>query len=78
MARVHEKLGSQVLPWELEDIGLEDDTQYDLYKDETQIEQTFHQLAEELEPMPEVADQYIGVEIMLYRGSQMVRDHVVV
>ena len=49
MARVYERLGSQVLQRELEDIGLESIPQYDLYEDETQNEQTFPQLAEEIE-----------------------------
>ena len=39
--------------------------------------QSFPQLAEELEPMPEVSDHYIGVEILLPRGDQMARGHVV-
>ena len=77
MARVYERLGSHVLPRELEDLGLEDTPQYDLYEDETQNEQTFPQLAEELEPMPEVGDLYIGAEILLPRGDQMARGHVV-
>ena len=59
MARVYERLESQVLPRELEDVGLEDTPQYDLYENETQNEQTFPQLAEELEPMTEVGDHYI-------------------
>ena len=48
MARVYERLGSQVLPRELEDIGLEHTPQYDPYEDEMQNEQTFPQLAGEL------------------------------
>ena len=35
MTRVYERLGSQVLPKELEDIGLESTTQCDQYEDET-------------------------------------------
>ena len=46
-ARVYEMLGSWVLPRELEDIGLENARQYE-YEVETQNEQTFLQLAEEL------------------------------
>ena len=46
MARIYKKFGSQVLPRELEDIGLESATEYDPYEDETQNEQTFLQLAE--------------------------------
>ena len=65
MARIYERLGSQVLPGKLEDIGLENPPQYDLYKDETQNKQSFSQLAEELEPTPEVGDHYIGVESCL-------------
>ena len=38
MARVYEKIGSQVLPRELEDTELENTSQYDPYEDETQIE----------------------------------------
>ena len=32
---------------------------------------------EELELMPEVSDYYIGAEILLPRGDQMARGHVV-
>ena len=42
MARFHEKLGSQVLPRELEEIGLENTSYHDLCEDETQNEQTFY------------------------------------
>ena len=48
MARVYDRLGSQVLPRDLNDIGQENTPQYDLYEDETQNDQTFPQLAEEL------------------------------
>ena len=52
MARVHKRLGSNVLPRELEALGQEDTPQYDPYEDEAQNEHLFPQLAEELEPMP--------------------------
>ena len=58
MARVFERLGFWVLPRELEDIGLESTPQYDPYEDEIQNEWTSPQLAEELDPMPEVDDHY--------------------
>ena len=45
MGRVHERLGSYVLPRELEDIGLENTAHYDSYEDETQSKQMFPQLA---------------------------------
>ena len=77
MARVCEKLGSWVLPSELEDIGLENTPQYDPCEDETQNEHMFPQLAEELEPMPEVGDHYIGAEILLVTEDIMARSHVV-
>ena len=51
MARDYEKLGSGVLPKELENKRLENTPKYDLYDDETQNEHMFPQLAEELEPM---------------------------
>ena len=70
-------MGSQVLPRDLEDIGLENTPQYDPYEDETQNDQTFPQLAEELELTPEVGNQYIAAEIMLSRGDKMARGHVV-
>ena len=38
----------------------------------------FLHLQEELEPMPEIADQYIGEEILLQRGDQRVRGYVVI
>ena len=69
MARVHEKLRSQVLLRELEDIWLEITMQYNPYEDETKNEQTFLQLAEELEPMPEMVDHYIGADKLLPRGD---------
>ena len=62
-------MGSQILPRELEDIGLEND----LYEDEKQNEQTLPQLAEELELMPKVGDYYIRAEILLPRGDKMAR-----
>ena len=77
MSRVYERLGSHILPRELEDLGLEKTPQYDPYEDETPNEQTFPQLAEELEPMPKVGDHYIGAEILLPRGDQMARGHAV-
>ena len=78
MTRVNERLGSQVLPRELEGIGLENIPQYDPYEDEIQNKQTFPELEEELEPMPEVGDHYIGAEMLLPRGDEMTRGHVVV
>ena len=77
MARVYEKLGFQVLPRELKDIGLENTPQSCLCEDETQNEQTFHQLAEELKPTPEGGDHCIGTEMLLHRGREMARNNVV-
>ena len=77
VARVHDRLGSHALPRKMEDLGLEDTPPYDLHEDETQNEQSFPQLAEELEPMPEVGDYYIGAEILLPRGDQKARGNVV-
>ena len=77
ITRVYHRLESRVLPRELEDLGLDDTPQYDPYEDETQNKQVFPQLAEELEPMPEVGDLYIGAEILLHRGDQIARGHVV-
>ena len=62
----------------MENLGLENTSQYDPYEDETHNEQTFPQLAEELEPMPELGDNYIGAEILLPREDEMARGHVVV
>ena len=77
MSRVYERLGSRVLPRELEDIGLENTPQSDPYEDETQNKQLFLQLADELEPTPEVGDHYIRAKILLPSGDQMAKDHVV-
>ena len=71
------KTGVPIPPKELEDIGLENTPQYDPYEDEMQNKQSFLQLAEELESMSEVGDHFIGAEIMLPRGDQMARSHVV-
>ena len=46
-------------------------------KQARQIEELFPNLAEELEPISEVGDHYIGTEIFLPRGDQMARGHVV-
>ena len=48
MARVNEKLGSQFLPRILDDIELENAAQYDPFKNETQNEQIFLQIEENL------------------------------
>ena len=77
MARVYERLGSWVLPRDLEDIVLENTPQYYLSEDKMQNEQTFSQLIEELEPMPEAGDHYIGAEILLPREDEMARGQVV-
>ena len=61
----------------MEAIGLENTPQYDPYEDESWNEQSFPQLAEELEPMPEEGDHYIGVEMLVSRGDEMARDHEV-
>ena len=71
--RVYDRLGSQVLPRELEDIGLKSTPQYDPYEDKMQNEQKFSQLAEELKPTPEVGNHYIGAEVLLPRGDKMAR-----
>ena len=42
-----------------------------------QNKQSFPQFAEELEPISEVGDHYIGAEILLPRRDQMARGHVV-
>ena len=78
MAGAHEKVSSWVLLSDLWDIVLEDTPTYDCYEDSTQNEQTFPQLKEEEEiPMHEVADNNLGVEILLPRGNQMARSLVV-
>ena len=51
--------------------GLESTPQCDLYEDESQEEQLFHQLTEKLETIPEVGDNYMGANIMLFRGNEM-------
>ena len=61
MARVHEKLGS---------IWQDYTPQFDLYKDKTKNKQTFPLLKEELEPTPELTDNYIGVAMLLPKGAQ--------
>ena len=77
MATVYDRLGFQILPRDLEDIRLENTLKYDPYEDDMQNNQTFSQPAEELEPMPEVGDQYVEAEIMLPRGDEMATGHVV-
>ena len=60
----------------MENIRLENNPQYDPYEDETQNQKTFSQLAEELEPMPEVGDHYVGAAILLPRLDRMARGQV--
>ena len=43
----------------------------------TQNEQTFPQLADELEPMPEVGGYYIEADILLPRWNEIARCHLV-
>ena len=77
MDRVHERLGSCLLPRYLENLGLEDTPEYDLYEDEMQSKQSFPQLKEELEPILEVGDHYKGAEILLPRGNYIATGHAV-
>ena len=77
MARVHEKLGSWVLSRELEDIGLEFTSHYNMYEDEIQNKEKFPQLAEKLEPIPEVVDHYVGADTLLPKGDQMAGGNIV-
>ena len=51
--------------------------QYDPHEDEIQNQQTFSPQIEELEPMSEVGDHYIGAEILLPREDEMAMGHVV-
>ena len=77
VVKVCERLGSQVLPTDLVNRGLEDTPQYDPSEDETQSIQTIPSIQEELEPTSEVADYYLGAEILLPRMYQMARCFVV-
>ena len=77
MARVYDILGFHVIPRDLEELELENTLQCDPYKVETQKEQSFPQLTEELKPMPEVGDYYIRAGIFISRGNQMAHGHVV-
>ena len=61
----------------MEVIELENTLHYDPFEDEKQNKQTFPQLAEELEPLQVVGVHYIGAEILLHRGDEMERGHVV-
>ena len=56
---------------------LENTLQYDPYEDNTQNKQTFLQQAKELRPILEVGDHYIGADMLLHRGNQIARSHVV-
>ena len=60
----------------MEDRRLENTPQNDLYEDELQNKQSFPQLTQELESMPEVEDHYTGAEIMLPRGDKIARGQV--
>ena len=51
--------------------------QYNPYEDQTQNDQTFPQLAEELEPTTDVGDHHTGAEILLPRWDKMARGHIV-
>ena len=77
MDRIYERLGSHVLPRVLENVGLENMPEYNLYENETQNKQSFPQQAEELEIMPEMGDHYICAKILLPRGDKIARSHIV-
>ena len=77
MAKVYEKFESRVLPKELENIGLENTQKYGLCDDEMHNKQTFPLLTDELEPMSEAGDHYLGADILLPRGDKMARGHEV-
>ena len=49
---------------------LESTSQNDPHEDETQNEQTFLQLAEEIEPMSDVSDHYVRAEILLSKDMR--------
>ena len=66
MISVHVKLGSWIIPRDLGDIGLEKFPQYCTHKDNTQNKQKEDEI-----PMSEVADNYLGAEILLPQGNQM-------
>ena len=74
MATAYDRLVTLILQWELEDLGLQDTSQYDPYEDETQNEQSFPQLAQELELMPEVGDLYVGAEIFFLEETRWQED----
>ena len=74
MVSVHKKVGCCVLPRDLGDIGHKDIPQYDSFENDIQTNQTFSQLQEEEEiSTPEVADYYLGLEILLPRWDQVAR-----
>ena len=77
MVGMYERLGSWVLPRDLEDVRLDNTTLYNLYEDETPNGDTFLHLYKEIDPTPKVADQYLDAEILLWRRDQMTRGHVV-
>ena len=77
MVRVYERLGSHVLPRELEDLGLENTPQYDLYENETQNNQIFTQLAKEVQPIPEVGNHYKGAKKLLPWEEEIARGYIV-
>ena len=58
-------------------IGLENISQYDLYQDEAQNEQTFPNIDKDLESMTDVEEHYIEAGIVLSREDQIARGHVV-
>ena len=62
----------------MEEIGLENTSQYEPHKDETQNKQTYPKLEEELKPTAEVGDHYIRAEILLPRRDKMARGNVMV
>ena len=76
MISMHKKLEFQVFLRDQGSIGLEDAQKYHPHENETQSEQTFPPLQEELEPSPEVADCYLGVPILVLRWNNMTRGHV--
>ena len=70
-------LGPETKVDDFEELDVEDTPTFDRYEDDSEEGQMPEPQAEELEPTPEVGDNYVNTEVMLPRGDSMARGRVI-
>ena len=73
-AAIEDRLGRGALPEDFDDLDLTPEHQY--YEDDYEDEDGFEGTPDELEPTPEMGDQYLNVELMFPLGGEMAQGQV--